>query len=123
MVTRTRCLRRWSRFDIEVNFMATKKNAKKSEMMHDHDMHDHGMMMGHRYGKGMGIIKIVLGVFFIYLAYMQNMQLTGVILLLGVAIWFLTSGFGKMGYGMGMYGCNCGCCCGGACDCEWDEKN
>ncbi|MDE1869760.1 MAG: hypothetical protein KGH71_02120 [Candidatus Micrarchaeota archaeon] len=103
--------------------MATKKNAKKSEMMHDHDMHDHGMM-GHGHHRGMGIIKIVLGVFFLYLAYMQNMQLTGVLILLGVAVWLLTSGFGKLGYGWGMgCGCGCGCGCCGGCNCEWDGKN
>ncbi|HVA82595.1 MAG TPA: hypothetical protein VNF06_00325 [Candidatus Aquilonibacter sp.] len=95
--------------------MATKKNAKKDEMMHDH-----GMMMGHGH-KGMGIIYVVLGIFFIYIAYMQSMQLTGVLLLLGVAVWFLSSGFGKLGYGWGM-GCGCGCGCCGGCNCDWEDK-
>ncbi|MDE1846083.1 MAG: hypothetical protein KGH53_02275 [Candidatus Micrarchaeota archaeon] len=93
--------------------MATKKNSAKKEMeeMHDHEMMHHGM-------KGKGIVYLVVGVIFVYLAYTWSAALIVPLVTLGIGLWFLSAGSMKMGWNMMGYGC--GCC--GCCDCEWDEK-
>lgn len=98
--------------------MATKKNNKKDEGMHDH-------MMMHRKMKGKGIISLLVGLIFIYIAYTWNPAVIAAIIALGIGVWFVSMACMKLGCNYRGWGCGCGrgCGCGGECDCEMDEKH
>lgn len=93
----------------------TKKNNKEEMMEHNHAMMHHGM-------KAKGIVYIVVGLIFAYLAYTWNPVLVTALVTLGIGIWFLSMGAMKLGWNYGMMGCGCGCSCGSGCNCEWEDK-
>jgi len=95
--------------------MATKKNNKKDEGMHDH-------MMMHRSMKGKGIVYFIVGLIFVYIAYTWNPTVVAALITLGIGAWFISMACMKLGWNYGM-GCGCGCGCGGGCDCEMDQKH
>ncbi|MDE1850279.1 MAG: hypothetical protein KGH54_00595 [Candidatus Micrarchaeota archaeon] len=95
-----------------------KKNNRKEEGMHEH-------MMMHRARRGRGILSLIVGLIFIYIAYTWNPAVIATIIVLGIGVWFVSMACMKLGWSYWGRGCccGCGCGCGGECNCVMDNKH